>query len=64
MTDEWKHIDTAPDDSDRPGGQRCIFVKDRDGNQYLAKRTLWNDTGWCEKGTNQEIKPFIWKPAN
>jgi len=42
-------------------GQPSYSVIDRNGNEFTAKRTLFNNSGWLEVGTNKEVFPTGWK---
>ena len=59
MTD-WQTIDTAPDDFKRPGGQRPVHLRDRDGRETTGRRALFNNSGWREENTNRELWPTHW----
>lgn len=66
MNDEWQPIETAPDDFDRPGGQRPLELMDaRTGRECIGQRALFNNSGWLEIGSNREIAPTHWRfPAS
>lgn len=57
---EWKPIDTAPADDDRPGGRYCFKARDRSGTERFVSRGLFNNSGWHERGTNREFWPVEW----
>ena len=60
----WQPINSAPDDWQRPGGQRQLRLRDgKTGEEAIGRRTLWNNSGWAETGTNRELWPTHWKPA-
>lgn len=56
-TTVWRPITECPDDFERPGGQRAWRMRDYDEVEFIGRRTLWNDTGWAEVGTNREKRP-------
>jgi hypothetical protein len=58
---EWQPIETAPDDFDKPGGQRVLVLRDAYGQEFKGKRGYFNNSGWGEAGTNREIWPTQWR---
>ena len=42
-------------------GQPSYRVVDKGGNEFTARRTLFNDSGWQEVGTNKQLFPTGWK---
>lgn len=61
---DWQDIANAPDDFERPGGQRVITVRDRNDRLYQARRSYFNNSGWIEDRTNREIWPVWWDAAS
>lgn len=59
---EWKLISTAPAWDGELHGQRLVSLRDQGGREATGKRTLFNNSGWIEAGTNQELWPVEWKP--
>lgn len=64
MTTEWRPIREAPDDFERPGGQRSMRVRDARDVECTARRALFNNSGWLEVGTNKEFWPVSFDPAS
>jgi hypothetical protein len=42
-------------------GQKHYQIIDRSNQICIAKRTLFNNSGWCEVYTNKEVLPTGWK---
>jgi hypothetical protein len=56
-TTDWRPIEDAPDDFDRPGGPRFWRLRDGRGVEYVGRQATFNNSGWLERGTNREIWP-------
>lgn len=61
---DWKPIREAPDDFQRPGGQRTVRVRDDSGREFTARRAYFNNSGWLEVGTNRELWPVSFDLAS
>lgn len=59
----WLAIENnpVPDDFERAGGSRYWPMKDRDGNEFVAKRATFNNSGYVERGSNREVWPVYWR---
>ena len=63
MTD-WQLIDSAPNDFGPRGRPRVLYLRDRNGRDWLGQRAVRSKTGWAEVRTNREIDPTHWADPN
>ena len=61
---DWLPIREAPNDFNRPGGQRTVRVRDEQDREFTARRAYFNNSGWLEAGTNKELWPVSFDPAS
>lgn len=59
----WRPIGECPDDMDRPGGRRRWRMRDRNGQEFIGRHALFNDSGFLEDGSNREKWPVEFVPV-
>lgn len=53
----WKPTAEAPD------GRTYWRLRDESGTETIGRRSMWNDTGWCEYISGRQLRPVEFAPV-